>query len=58
MSGGALAGMQAGSTQQAANFQTSKLLNSNHMGPEDNFCSTKISKDSLLAKWLEFGCHS
>ena len=21
-----------------------------HMGPEDNFCSTKISKDSVLAK--------
>ena len=28
-----------------------------HIGPEDNFCSTKISKDSVLAKWLDFGCH-
>ena len=25
-----------------------------HMGPEDNFCSTKISKDSVLAKLSDF----
>ena len=24
-----------------------------HIGPEDNFCSTKVSKDSALAKLLD-----
>ena len=24
-----------------------------HIGPEDNFCSTKVSKDSVLAKWAK-----
>ena len=28
-----------------------------HMGPKDNFCSTKMSKDSVLAKWLDFNRH-
>ena len=28
-----------------------------HMGPKDNFWSTKMSKDSVLAKWLDLGRH-
>ena len=24
-----------------------------HMGPEDNFCLSKMSKDSVLAKWFD-----
>ena len=24
-----------------------------YIGPEDNFCSTKMSKDSVLAKWAQ-----
>ena len=24
-----------------------------HIAPEDNFCSTKVSKDSVLAKWAK-----
>ena len=33
------------------------LLETFHMGPEDNFCSTKMSKNSVLAKWLNLGRH-
>ena len=34
------------------------LLELKHMGPEDNFCSTKISKDSVLAKLSDLKCEN
>ena len=29
------------------------VLVDSHIGPEDNLCSAKISKDSVLAKFLD-----